>query len=100
AGGDTRGCVVCNPGGPQCDASGAQICRDDGSGWDPFDCDPLQGLTCNLQTHNCDGACLPPSLEHSNLGCEFFPTVTGNEVRSEFEFAVIISNDGGEPAQV
>jgi len=97
---DALGCVVCNPGATTCDGVGAQICRDDGTGWDDFECDPLQGLTCDLDTHTCNGECLPSNLEQSNIGCNYFPTVTGNEVRSEFEFAVIISNDRGADAQI
>ena len=97
---DTLGCVVCAPGATTCDGVDAQICREDGTGWDSFDCDPLQGLTCDLGTHTCSGDCLPTNLEQSNIGCNYYPTVTGNEVRSEFEFAIIISNDRSADAQI
>ena len=97
---DTLGCVECVPGSTTCEGEDAHICRNDGSGYDPFVCDPLQGLSCDVDAHTCSGACLPTNLDQSNVGCNYFATVTGNEVRSEFEFAVIISNVQSATASV
>ena len=97
---DVLGCVACIPGETSCDGIDATICRGDGSGYDPFDCDPLQGLSCDVDAHTCSGACLPTNLHQSNIGCNYFPTVTGNQVRSEFEFAVIVSNDDNDTAAI
>jgi hypothetical protein len=94
------GCVACVPGATTCNGEDAQVCRPDGSGWDPFHCDPLQGMSCDVDTQECTGTCAPQTLGQSYIGCEYFPTVTGNEVRSEFEFAVVVSNQGGEPVSV
>src|ERR1044071_9898607 len=40
---DFFGCVTCAPISQSCKDGIAQICRDDGSGYDTFECDPLQG---------------------------------------------------------
>jgi len=97
---ETLGCVACVPGSTSCSGEEAWLCLPDGSGYEPFDCDPLQGLGCDPDLHTCDGPCSPLYLEQSNIGCNYFPTVTGNQVRSEFEFAVIVSNDGDGVARV
>jgi hypothetical protein len=97
---DSLGCVACVPGTTTCDGEAAGLCRPDGSGYDPFHCDPLQGLSCNVDSAICEGPCAPQHLGKSYVGCEYYPTVTGNEVRSEFEFAVVVSNDRAEPASV
>jgi hypothetical protein len=49
-------------------------------------------MGCNLTLGNCQGSCAPQHLGQNYMGCEYYPTVTGNEVNSTFEFAVAISN--------
>lgn len=46
------------------------------------------------------GACDPAVLGESYIGCEYFPTVTGNEVDGTFRFAVAVSNASGTTAEV
>jgi hypothetical protein len=75
-------------------------CKPDGSGYTSVLCDPMQGLVCDANTGVCAGACSPAQLGTSYIGCEYFPTVTGNEVANEFDFAVAVSNTTGSPATV
>ncbi len=46
--------------------------------------------------NTCEGAA---SLK-SYVGCDYWPTVTANNVWSSFDFAVIVANAGNEPADV
>ncbi len=97
---DGLGCVECVPGTGSCSGEEATVCLLDGSRYESYDCDPLQGLSCDFDSGQCDGPCAPHRLGDSYVGCEYFPTVTGNTVRSEFEYAVTISNDNDHPVQV
>src|SRR5262245_58796243 len=45
---------------------------------DETTCDPLQGMTCSPTTGRCEGACA--ALGTSYIGCEYYPTVTANDV--------------------
>ncbi len=94
----TLGCVQCTPGAASCDDGTARLCREDGSGFDVFDCDPQQGMTC--EPDGCKGACAPPQVTTSYIGCDYYPTVTLNPVWSGFDFAVAISNASDAPADV
>lgn len=89
---DHFGCVVCLPGEASCSGGKAKLCRDDLSGFDEFDCDPVQGMTCDPD--GCKGACAPPELVDSYLGCDYYPTVTPNPVWSGFDFTVAVANAG------
>jgi hypothetical protein len=99
-GGDTRslGCVVCTPGEASCADGVAKFCRLDGTGFDTFDCDPLQGMTC--EAGGCKGACAPPGVTESYIGCDYYPTITHNPVWSGFDFAIAVSNASDAPAHV
>lgn len=44
--------------------------------------------------------CAEASATGSSLGCEFWPVVTANLVWSIFDFAVVVSNPGAQPANV
>lgn len=92
------GCVACDVGEGSCADGVATICKKDGSGFETFECDPLQGLTC--EPDGCKGPCSPASLGTSYIGCEYFPTVTPNPVFSGFQFAVAVANTGSESASV
>jgi hypothetical protein len=92
------GCVDCTPGEASCSDGNAQICREDGSGFDAFDCDEMQGLTC--EADGCKGACAPPEVTSSYIGCDYYPTVTLNPVWSGFDFAIAVSNASAAPAHV
>jgi hypothetical protein len=92
------GCVQCVPGESSCADGTGLLCREDGSGFDAFECDPQQGMTC--EPDGCKGACAPPEVTTSYIGCDYYPTVTLNPVWSGFDFAVAISNASDAPADV
>jgi hypothetical protein len=87
-----RGCVVCVPGTGMCRDGEAVACRPDGSGYSSEPCDPVQGMTCEAETGRCTGACSARGLGASYIGCEYYPTVTGNKVSNDYHFAVAIAN--------
>lgn len=88
------GCVVCVPDSATCsrDGGSSRYCLPDGSGYAEETCDPVQGVTCSEQTGRCAGPCAPENLASSYIGCDYFPTVTGNAVGSAMSFAVAIAN--------
>ncbi len=94
----TLGCVVCTPGEASCADGTGRICREDGTGFDQFECDPMQGMTC--EPDGCKGACAPPQVTTSYIGCDYYPTVTLNPVWSGFDFAAAVSNASDAPAHV
>lgn len=89
---DDLGCVSCVPGTADCVGDTSYLCREDGSGYDAIFCDPVQGVGCEIDTGRCEGACAPQYLGKSYIGCDYFPTITGNEVNANFEFAVAVAN--------
>ncbi len=94
----TLGCVECMPGERSCADDTGRLCREDGSGFDVFHCDPLQGMVCAEE--GCTGACAPPEVTTSYIGCDYYPTVTLNPVWSGFDYAIAVSNASNAPAQV
>ena len=46
----------------------------------------VQGTVCGV-SGTCEGACTPANLGQSYIGCDYYPTVTGNLVSSSFAFA-------------
>ncbi len=92
------GCVLCLPGEQKCAGGTASVCKDDGTGFDEFECDPVQGMTC--ESDGCKGDCSPPELFPSYLGCEYFPTQTLNPVWEGFAFAVAVANAGDASAKI
>ena len=92
------GCVVCTPGEQSCQDGRGQYCPEDGSGFRSFDCDAVQGMRC--EPDGCKGACAPPTVSSSYIGCDYYPTVTLNPVWRGFDFAVAVSNAGSRPANV
>jgi hypothetical protein len=97
---DTLGCVVCAPGTGSCQGDTSLACDGDGMGFSEVYCDPIQGMHCEAGTGVCAGACSPASLGSSYIGCEYFPTITGNYLNSNFQFAVAIANTSSEAATV
>ena len=75
-------------------------CKNDGSGYEDYLCDPVQGVTCNPTIGACEGPCAPQMLGKSYIGCEYYPTVIGNEVLDAFQFAVAIGNTTSDPADI
>lgn len=97
---DALGCVACSPGTGMCDGAMSSECRADGSGYDQTFCDPLQGMECDPGSGRCTGACAPRNLGMNYIGCEYYPTITANDVDNLFEFAVVISNTSDQPASI
>lgn len=96
----------CPPDCPPC-TPGEQSCSDGIATWcDPsthelvqFECDPIQGMTC--EPDGCRGDCSPTELRRSYIGCEYWPTVTANPVVPDyFEFAVVVANTSTDEANI
>ncbi|HUJ57032.1 MAG TPA: IgGFc-binding protein [Kofleriaceae bacterium] len=94
------GCVLCEPNTGTCNGNVSHACNADGSGYTDVTCDPVQGETCDQTMGVCTGSCSPITLGQSYIGCEYYPTVTGNIVGDAFDFAVAIANTSGDPAMV
>jgi len=97
---DRLGCVVCVPGTGTCAGNVSTMCTEDGSGYVDVVCDPLQGSTCNFETGVCSGECAPQNIGRNYIGCEYYPTVTANEVDNAFTYAIAVSNTSSSPANV
>ncbi|HVV82537.1 MAG TPA: IgGFc-binding protein [Kofleriaceae bacterium] len=95
----TLGCVTCVPNTGTCDGDMSHACRPDGSGYVDEYCDPVQGISCGA-SGVCEGACAPQTIGQSYVGCDYWPTVTGNMVSSFYQFAVAVSNTTSTPADV
>jgi hypothetical protein len=91
-GGDgCAGPCECQPGTGTCEGDVSHACRPDGSGYVDTFCDPVQGMSCGA-AGLCVGACTPSELGESYVGCDYWPTVTGNIVSQHYEFAISVSN--------
>jgi hypothetical protein len=97
---DGLGCVVCRPGTGTCNGNESHTCASDGAGYIDSTCDPMQGVSCDESTGACVGACAPQNLGSSYIGCDYFPTVTGNTAGTQFDFAVVIANTTPDPAMI
>ncbi len=93
------GCVVCQPNTGTCNGDISTACRADGSGFVEVHCDPVQGMSCGA-SGVCEGACSPIAVGETYVGCDYWPTVTGNMVSQVYDFAVAVSNTTSTPAQV
>ncbi len=94
------GCTACEPFTGTCSGMMSTMCVEDGSGFVDVLCDPVQGMTCNFETGVCAGDCAPQFIGKNYIGCDYWPTITGNAVANDFEFAVVISNAGNQPADI
>src|SRR5688572_15508330 len=72
-----HGCSECVPGQTSCADGKATWCRDDGT-LAEFECDSMQGLTC--EPGGCRGPCALNEVQDSYIGCDYYPTVTLNPV--------------------
>jgi hypothetical protein len=98
---DTLGCSLCAPNTGVCNGTTSHACNETGDGFVDTNCDPLEGMTCDSGTGLCTGDCAPQNLGTSYIGCEYYPTVTGNDVdKNIFHFAIAIANTSAMPAQV
>jgi hypothetical protein len=94
------GCVLCVPGSGTCSGNTSMVCNASGSGYDNFNCDPLEGSTCDATSGACTGPCAPAALGLSYIGCEYYPTVTGNMVGPSFGYAIAVANTASTAATV
>jgi hypothetical protein len=94
------GCVQCAPGTGRCEGDTGYRCRTDGSGYDTEICDLWQGTTCNQNTGRCQGACSRASLGEAYIGCDYYPTVTANQVTEEYHFGIAVANTTDRAADV
>jgi hypothetical protein len=92
------GCVVCTPGEGSCVDGASRLCNAQGTAFEEFTCDGLQGMVC--EADGCKGPCSPATLGDGYVGCDYYPTVTPNPVYSGFHFAVAVSNSGDSTASV
>jgi len=97
---DDLGCVVCVPGTGTCNGNESHACNAAGTGYDDSTCDPVQGSACDPGTGQCTGPCAPQNLGTSYIGCDYYPTVTGNMVSANYNFAVAIANTSNAVANV
>ncbi len=95
------GCVLCTPGFGTCEGeNSARVCTEDGMGYELQECDAVQGMSCDPSIGACVGACSQQSLGQSYIGCDYYPTITGNGLLGDWDFAIIISNTSGSPAHL
>jgi hypothetical protein len=94
------GCTLCVPGTGTCNGNESHACADDGMSFVDTTCDPIQGQTCDPANGQCSGPCSQQALGNSYIGCEYYPTVTGNTTGTTFDFAVAIANTTSTPAMV
>ena len=97
---EEAGCGICAPGTGTCEGNVAKACNNQGTGFTETTCDPVQGMGCDNDIGQCTGPCSPGSLGTSYIGCEYFPTVTGNMVGSVYNFAVAVANTSSTAANV
>jgi hypothetical protein len=96
----TFGCVACAPNSGLCDGANAHACKPDGSGYVDDVCDGAAGEICAPSSGTCVDACAPAVLGSSYVGCDYYPTITGNMVAQSYDFAIAIANTTGVAATV
>ena len=96
------GCVLCIPGQASCEGEYSNVCNPAGDGFDPVHCDPVQGVSCNMGSGYCEGACSPQSIGLSYIGCDYYPTVTQqlDAYVPSSQYAVAVANTTADPANV
>jgi hypothetical protein len=94
------GCTFCEVGTATCSGDIASVCNDAGTAYEEQYCDPVQGLVCDPNAGGCVGACSQKALGTSYIGCDYYPTVTGNTAGTAFDFAVAIANTASSAATV
>src|SRR5262245_24992852 len=94
------GCTLCVPNTGTCANGTSHACNDSGTGYVDTFCDPAEGLACDASSGLCSGDCAPQNLGTSYIGCEYYPTVTGNMVGDVYHYAVAVANASSSPAQV
>jgi IgGFc binding protein len=90
----------CEPGTTTCNGEVSTVCLPDGQSYAQESCDPRLGLSCNAETGLCEGPCSRAALGRSYIGCEYYPTITGQGVNDDFQFAVAVGNASADVAHV
>lgn len=90
------GCVTCQPFSSVCLAETAHTCNADGNGYVDTACNG-PGEACDTESGHCYEPCSADALASTYLGCEYYPTVTGNMVANTYNFAIIIANYHSAP---
>lgn len=97
---DMKRRVPCAVGDGVCEGPVSRYCIEDGTVISEY-CDEVQGSSCDAKTHRCTGPCSRAQLGASYIGCEYFPTITGNGVdATAYHFGVAISNTTSFPAEI
>lgn len=95
---------ACEPGLAECGVNGSTFCNVDSQGTATVvneECDAVQGVSCEMVTGRCSGACSPGALGTSYIGCQYYPTITANQfLPNTFFFAVSVANSGMQPANI
>lgn len=97
------GCRTCLPSRRSCSGNDAVMCSADGTSSTVVDtCDATLGETCNALSGFCTSPCEEAAASNSYIGCEYWPTPTINSglARTDFVFAVVVSNPQSAPATV
>ena len=97
--------LKCPPGYGQCSGGTSTYCSPFGDTVLTEFCDPVQGLVCTPGQGICTGACGLNALGKSYIGCDYYPTVTNNELLGGWpsflaDFAVAVANTGTQTANV
>ncbi len=92
-------CQACHPGELRCtdDSLAVERCTANGQGWEhAHDCDQTMGQACRHGT--CVVLCNDDSIQHTNIGCEYYgvdlPNIVENSGRSAAaqQYAIVVSN--------
>src|SRR5262249_28965952 len=90
---------ICTPGNGSCKGNAVVRCNATGTGFITTPCDETKGFFCDAVTLTCADPCSQMLVGTSNVGCEYFPTVTSNgALYSGFHFAVSVANATLAPA--
>jgi hypothetical protein len=88
--------VACGPsnhGTPPASDAPSNLCEN-------VTCDSALGETCDPSSGTCSGPCDAAAIGLSYVGCEYYPTVTGNMVSDQYHFAVAVANASSIDAQI
>lgn len=97
---DSVGCVKCTPGYGYCEGNSVMKCAEDGLGG-------TLHKACSdaeiCQQGGCISACEVAEQKKSYIGCDYWPTSTGNALLDpsfDSNFAVVVHNQNLAPAQI
>jgi hypothetical protein len=97
------GCKPCVPGSFQCVDTMSQKCSEDYVWVDWEVCDAVQGLSCDMGSGECAGACSKKELGESYIGCEYYAASLANLHETQpwlFHYALVVANTTEAKADV